>query len=37
MAYLRQSCVMVRRCDFRLNFCVLYFSEPRAAHFRHAF
>jgi len=23
--------------DFLAIFCVLYFSEPRAAHFRHAF
>jgi len=30
----RQSCAMVPKWRF---FCVLYFSEPRAAHFRHAF
>jgi len=30
----RQNCAMVRRWRF---FCVLYFSELRAADFRHAF
>ena len=30
----RQNCVMVPKWRF---FCVLYFSEPRVAHFRHAF
>ena len=33
----RQICAMVSRWRFLATFCVLYFSEPRAAHFRHAF
>jgi len=33
----RQICAMVPRWRFLRHFCVLYFSEPRAAHFRHAF
>jgi len=33
----RQPCAIVRRLLFLRNLCVLYFSEPRAAHFRHAF
>ena len=33
----RQSCAMVPRWRFFATFCVLYFSEPRAAHFRPAF
>jgi len=33
----RQSCEMVPRWRFLATFCVLYFSEPRAARFRPAF
>ena len=32
-----QSCAMVPTRQFFGDFCVLYFSEPRAAYFRHAF
>ena len=33
----RQICAMMPRWRFSATFCVLYFSEPRGAHFRPAF
>jgi len=33
----RQSCAMVPRWRFFGDFCILYFSEPHATHFRPAF